>query len=69
MALKSEKHESFSKGDITVFDDAWTGYGSIIMSGVKIGQGAIVAAGSVVTKDVPPYAVVGGGDTGKDNKV
>lgn len=41
-------------------DDVWVGHGTIIMSGVKIGRGAIVAAGSVVTKDVPPYAVVGG---------
>ncbi len=41
-------------------DDAWIGYGSIIMNGVNIGRGAIVAAGSVVTKDVPAYAIVGG---------
>ncbi len=38
----------------------WIGLGSIICSGVSIGQGAIVTAGSVVTKDVPPYAIVGG---------
>jgi acetyltransferase-like isoleucine patch superfamily enzyme len=41
-------------------DDVWVGHGTIIMSGVKIGRGAIVASGSVVTKDVPPYAIVGG---------
>lgn len=52
--------ESFGKGDIVVKDDAWIGFGSLIMSGVTIGQGAVVAAGSVVTKDVPPYAIVGG---------
>lgn len=52
--------EAFSKGDIKIDDDVWIGYGVIIMSGVHIGQGAIVAAGSVVTKDVPPYAIVGG---------
>lgn len=52
--------EAISKGDILVGDDVWIGYGSIIMSGVHIGQGAVVAAGSVVTKDVPPYAIVGG---------
>lgn len=40
--------------------DVWVGYRSIIMAGVKIGNGAIVAAGSVVTKDVEPYAIVGG---------
>ncbi len=58
--LNECKYEAFSKGDIVVDDDAWVGYGSIIMSGVHIGQGAVVAAGSVVTKDVPPYAIVGG---------
>lgn len=52
--------EAFSKGDIIIDDDVWIGYGSTIMSGVHIGQGAIVAAGAVVTKDVPPYAIVGG---------
>ena len=57
-----------SKGDINVGDDVWIGYRSTILSGVKIGQGAIVSAGSVVAKDVPPYAIVGGG-TGKSNIV
>ena len=54
------KVESFSKGNIVIEDDVWIGYGATIMSGVSIGQGAVVAAGAVVTKDVPPYAVVGG---------
>jgi len=52
--------EALSKGDIIVEDDVWIGYRSIILSGVRIGQGAVVAAGSVVTKDIPPYAIVGG---------
>jgi len=43
-----------------VNDDVWIGHGSTILSGVRIGQGAVVAAGSVVTKDVPLYAIVGG---------
>lgn len=43
-----------------VDDDVWIGYGSTIMSGVKIGRGSIIAAGSVVTKDVLPYEIVGG---------
>ena len=43
-----------------VQDDVWIGANSIICSGVRIGQGAIVAAGAVVTKDVEPYAIVGG---------
>jgi acetyltransferase-like isoleucine patch superfamily enzyme len=47
-------------GDITVGNDVWIGAKSTIMSGVKIGDGAIVAANSVVTKDVEPYAIVGG---------
>lgn len=41
-------------------DDAWIGYRAIIMAGLKIGRGSIIAAGSVVTKDVPPYSIVGG---------
>lgn len=52
--------ESGSKGPIVVGDDVWIGYDSTILSGVTIGQGAIVAAGSVVSKDVPPYSIVGG---------
>ena len=58
--LLGEKQEGVSKGDIIVDDDVWIGYGATIMSGVHIGQGAVVAAGAVVTKDVPPYAIVGG---------
>jgi acetyltransferase-like isoleucine patch superfamily enzyme len=45
---------------IVIKDKAWVGFNSIIMKGVTIGEGAIVAAGSVVTKDVPDYAIVGG---------
>jgi len=60
MCLHSQKQEALSKGDIVVDDDVWIGHGSTILSGVHIGQGAVVAAGAVVTKDVPPYAVVGG---------
>lgn len=48
------------KGDIVVGNDVWIGRESVILPGVKIGDGAIVAAYSVVTKDVEPYAVVGG---------
>lgn len=58
--LNDNTPEAFGKGDIFVADDVWIGFGSIIMSGVNIGQGAVIAAGAVVTKDVPPYAVVGG---------
>lgn len=48
------------KGDTVIGNDVWIGRESIIMPGVKIGDGAIVAAYSVVAKDVPPYSVVGG---------
>jgi acetyltransferase-like isoleucine patch superfamily enzyme len=41
-------------------DDVWIGHGCIIIAGVRIGRGAVVAAGTVVTKDVPSYAIVGG---------
>lgn len=58
--ILGEKSEAISKGNINVEDDVWIGYGALVLSGVNIGQGAIIAAGSVVTKDVPPYAVMGG---------
>lgn len=54
------KFEALTKGPIIVKDDVWIGFGSLVLSGVTIGQGAVIAAGSVVTKDVPPYAIVGG---------
>jgi acetyltransferase-like isoleucine patch superfamily enzyme len=46
--------------EIVIEDDVWIGHGAIIITPARIGRGAIVAAGSVVTKDVPPYAIVGG---------
>lgn len=45
---------------LIIEDDVWIGYGAIILSGVRIGRGAVVAAGAVVVKDVEPYSVVGG---------
>ena len=48
------------KGDIVIGNDVWIGRESVIMPGVKIGDGAIICAYSVVTKDVEPYSVVGG---------
>ena len=60
MCTGSQAYEAISKGDIIVENDVWIGYRATILSGVNIGQGAIIAAGSVVTKDVPPYAIVGG---------
>lgn len=55
-----KQYEEMDCGDITVEDDVWIGYRAVILSGVHIGQGAVIAAGAIVTKDVPPYAVVGG---------
>jgi len=46
--------------DIVVEDGVWIGIGTIILPGVKIGMKSIVGAGSVVTKDVPPFTIVGG---------
>ena len=60
MALDLGGLEAISKGDIIIDDDVWIGYGATILSGVHISQGAVVAACAVVTKDVPPYAIVGG---------
>ncbi|AAK78753.1 virginiamycin A acetyltransferase [Clostridium acetobutylicum] len=49
-----------NKGDIVIGNDVWIGYDAVIMSGVKIGDGAIIGARAVVTKDVPPYTVAAG---------
>lgn len=55
-----KKYEATSKGNIIISDDVWIGTRSTILSGVTVGQGAIITAGALVTKDVPPYSVVGG---------
>lgn len=52
--------ESLSKGSIVVEDDVWIGSRVIIMSGVRLNRGCVVAAGSIVTHDVAPYTIVGG---------
>ncbi|MFI1422644.1 CatB-related O-acetyltransferase [Streptomyces sp. NPDC020731] len=49
-----------SRGDTVVGNDVWFGHRSTVMPGVRIGDGAIIAAGAVVTADVPPYTIVGG---------
>lgn len=49
-----------NKGDIVIGNDVWIGYEAVIMGGVHIGDGAIIAARAVVTKDVPPYTIAGG---------
>jgi acetyltransferase-like isoleucine patch superfamily enzyme len=45
---------------VVIEEDVWIGYGSVVLTGICIGRGAIVAAGSVVTKDVAPYSIVAG---------
>ncbi len=54
--------EKLPENDIDVFvgDGVWCGCNVTILKGCHIGRGAVIAAGSVVTKDVPPYAIVGG---------
>lgn len=49
-----------NKGDIVIGNDVWIGYEAAILSGVNIGDGAIIGTRAVVTKDVPPYTIVGG---------
>lgn len=49
-----------SRGDTVVGNDVWLGHGATVLPGVRIGDGAVVAAGAVVTADVPPYTIVGG---------
>lgn len=58
--LRGDEWEAPTKGPIVVEDDVWIGSESLILSGVTIGQGAVVAAKSLVVKDIPPYAIVGG---------
>ena len=49
-----------NKGNIVVGNDVWIGYEAVILAGVTIGDGAIIGTRAVVTKDVPPYTIVGG---------
>jgi len=57
--FKNPEHPS-TNGDIIIGNDVWIGSGAAIMSGVKIGDGAVIAAKSLITKDVPAYTIVGG---------
>jgi virginiamycin A acetyltransferase len=53
-------YDELTQGDCTIESDAWIGVDAIVLRGVRVGFGAVVAANAVVTKDVPDYAVVGG---------
>ncbi|MBP7477667.1 MAG: CatB-related O-acetyltransferase [Chitinophagales bacterium] len=57
---KNKDGHPFGKGDIHIGNDVWIGRGASIMSGVKIGNGAVIAANAHVVKDVEPYSIVGG---------
>lgn len=59
-AMLLGQDEAISKGDIIIEDDVWIGRSSIILSGVTLARGTIVAAGSVVVKSTEPYSIVGG---------
>ena len=49
-----------NKGDIVVGNDVWIGYEAVILAGVRIGDGAVIGSRAVVTRDIPPYTIVGG---------
>ena len=49
-----------NKGDIVIGNDVWIGYEAVILAGVTIGDGAVIGAHAVVTRDIPPYTIVGG---------
>lgn len=54
------RKEKGTDGKIVIEDDVWVGSNAIILHGVKIGRGAVIGAGSIVTKSVPPYAIAVG---------
>lgn len=53
-------NQDYYDGDIIIEDDVWIGAGSVILPGIKIGKGVVIASNSVVNKDVAPYTIVGG---------
>lgn len=55
-----EKHRPLNDGFVNIGNDVWIGVNAVILRNITVGDGAIIAAGAVVTKDVPPYAIVGG---------
>jgi virginiamycin A acetyltransferase len=56
----SAMEDTCSKGDINIGSDVWIGAGAVVLSGTRVGNGAVIGANSVVTKDVPDYVVVAG---------
>lgn len=60
LPLAGEDGHPRTKGDTVIGNDVWIGYGASVLSGVRVGHGAVIGAHSLVAKDVPPYAVVAG---------
>lgn len=58
--IKFIGNRRFNHNQLIIGNDVWIGHGATLMSGIIVGDGAVIAAESVVTKDVPPYAIVGG---------
>ena len=52
------RYDGYDRGKVIIEDEAWIGARAVILKGVRIGRNAVVAAGAIVTKDVPPYAIV-----------
>jgi len=59
-AQEEERDFSTSRGPVRIGHDVWVGYEALILSGVSIGNGAVIGARAVVTRDVPPYGIVAG---------
>lgn len=62
---KQDSGDKSTKGKVIIGDDVWIGHRVVILSGVNVGQGAVIGAGSVVARDVPPYAVYVGNEVKK----
>ena len=58
--VKDIKNAWDNKGDIVIGNDVWVGYEAVILAGVTIGDGAVIGARAVITKNIPPYTIVGG---------
>lgn len=56
----ADNHRIKTNPDVVVGNDVWIGYGVTLLGGVTVGDGAVLGAGALITKDVPPYAIVGG---------
>ena len=59
-STKGVVNDSFDKGDVVIGDHVWIGVNALILSGVVVGSNSVIAAGSVVVKNVPPWTLIGG---------